>query len=608
MSLASKDDLLDVWRTICDTVAYAFQPVVSTFTGQAVAFEALLRESEYAGFTSITQFFDSAAQDGVILEVNLMLLRRAAAAFHHRILSLPEAETTDVRLYFNIDNRVFEHDDAGDAILGTLRQTTLPADRLTLEISERNVLPEKAHTPEQLPRLRSQGVSIALDDFGSGYSGLQMLYQAGSDTIKIDRFFISHVHQDPTKRIFITNLVSMAHAMGLHVVGEGVERSGEYYVCREIGCDTIQGYLIARPSRNEEDYRLHYPVIDELVAKDRRRNTTAGQVLKERIRPISPIGEGTPILEVLQRFRRERETTFLPVVNGRNEPVGILREHDLKEYVYSPFGISLLMNRSYGDEPYRYVHRVPIVPAHSRIDRVLELAAMETVAEALIITENGQYLGCLDSRALLQILHERELTFAREQNPLTRLPGNAKIAERMADIGRSSRLWTVVAYLDFGSFKPFNDTYGFRVGDRVIQLFADLLRTSGAATRDFVGHVGGDDYLVVAKRQTHELADHLGELQELLNRFSQDVRAFYTAEDRAAGGITAADRDGVSRRFPLLTASAAVVCIPPRAYAIATVGLSDLLSQVKHRAKHSPGAVTAVSALSNLPHRVTATA
>jgi diguanylate cyclase (GGDEF)-like protein len=601
MSLASKDDLLDGWRATCDAVDFAFQPVVSTFTGQAVAFEALLRGSKDVGFTSIAQFFDTAARDGVILEVNLMLLIRAAAAFHHRILSLPEAEVSDVRLYFNIDNRVFDHDDASEALLRTLGQTTLPPDHLTLEISERNILPEKAHSPEQLPRLRSQGVSIALDDFGSGYSGLQMLYQAGSDTIKIDRFFISHVHKDPTKRIFITNLVSMAHAMGLHVVAEGVESSGEYYVCREIGCDTIQGYLIARPSRNAEDYRLHYPVIDELVAKDRRRNTTAGQLLKERIRRISAIVEGTPILDVLQRFRSERETTFLPVVNGRNEPIGILREHDLKEYVYSPFGISLLMNRSYGDEPYRYMRRVPVVPAHSRIDRVLELAAMETVAEALIITENGQYLGCLDSRALLQILHERELTFAREQNPLTRLPGNAKIAERMADIGRPSRRWTAVTYLDFDSFKPFNDTYGFRVGDRVIQLFADLLRTSGVATRDFVGHVGGDDYLLVAKRHRRELVDHLAELQDLLDRFSQDVQSFYTPEDRAAGGITAIDRDDVSRHFPLLTASAAVVFVPPREHTVATAGLSHLLSQAKHWAKHSPGAVTAVSILPNSP-------
>jgi diguanylate cyclase (GGDEF)-like protein len=467
-----------------------------------------------------------------------------------------------------------------------------PTDRLTIEVSETAELPEGAHAPDQLPLFRSRGVHVALDDFGAGYSGLQMLYRAESDVIKIDRFFISDVDKDSTKRIFVTNLVNMAHAMGLHVVGEGVETPQEYYACRDMGCDSIQGYLVARPEPDHARLMRQYPIIEELVALDRRRTRTAGSLLKERIDRIEPIVQGTPILEVLRRFRLERETSFIPVVNGFHEPLGILREHDLKEYVYSPYGISLLMNDNYAQEPYSYVRRVPVAPAQSTIDRILELAAIETTAEAIIITENGGYLGCLNSKTLIQILHERELGFARDQNPLTRLPGNTLIEERMALILRPNRNWTILAYVDFDNFKPFNDTYGFRVGDRVIQLFSNLLHSTGIARRDFAGHVGGDDFVLVMARDEHPLEDALGEIERLLRRFAGDVRSFYDSRDQEAGGIVAADRSGIIRHFPLLTAAAAVAIVPPHTEAIAPTWFSRHLSRLKKQAKHSPGRAT----------------
>ncbi|MDA3950316.1 MAG: GGDEF domain-containing protein, partial [Spirochaeta sp.] len=495
MDIAHRSARLTLWEPVLETVRFAFQPIVNTFSGRVTGYEALLRGWDEAGFASIAAFFQSAVDDELVLEIHTALLKRAITSF----LATPagrapdDIESPSIRLYFNVDNRTFLESSAGAVLLETVVQSELPADRLTLEISELNRLPEAAHHDHHLPLLRNEGVQIALDDFGSGYSDLQLLYHAGSDIIKIDRFFISQIERDSTKRVFVTNLVGMAHAFGIYVVAEGIETAEEYYTCREIGCDSIQGFLIAHPTTDCNHLRRRYSVIDNLIALDRRRRTITGQVLKQRIRQISPIVQGTPILEVLQRFRTDREITFLPMVNRHNEPIGILREHDLKEYVYSPYGIALLSNRAYGHEPYTYIRKVPVVPAHSGIDRLLELAAIDNAAEALIITENGQYIGCLDSHALLQILHERELASARDQNPLTRLPGNTVIAERLAKVSNPAPYATVVTYFDFDTFKPFNDHYGFRIGDRVIQLFADLLRITGIADRDFAGHVGGDD-------------------------------------------------------------------------------------------------------------------
>lgn len=572
---------------------FAFQPVVSTHTGQAIAWEALLRGWERLGFDSIPQVFDRAHGDGTVLEVNAWLLDRAIELFlQARECCADDPQGSLIRLYFNIDNRVFESDHAADTLLEVVTAAGIHPNRVTVEISELRALPEAAQREHQLPTLRSRGVQVALDDFGAGYSGLQMLYEAGSDIIKMDRFFVSGIDQDPTKRIFVTNLVSIAHAMGLHVVAEGVESETEYYVCREIGCDSIQGYLIARPVDRYAMLRTNYPAVEAMVREDRRRTTASGRLLKERINPIKPIALGTPILDVLRRFRTDREASFLPVVNEVNEPVGILREHDLKEYVYSPYGISLLMNQTYGEEPYRYIRRVPVAPAHSRLDRILELAAMETVAEALIITENGQYLGCLDSRTLLQILHEQELVSARDQNPLTRLPGNTLIAERMTEAMQPDEQATIVAYFDFDNFKPFNDSYGFRIGDRVIQMFADLLRRDWLTSFDFAGHVGGDDFVLIMNRPPAQIDEALDSIRETITFFTQDVRVFYDPADIAAGGITAPDRSGRIRTFPLLSASAAVLVVPPRSFAVSTIAVTRHLSLLKNFAKRSSGVPT----------------
>lgn len=603
MNIAHKEERLVYWKSVCEAVSFAFQPVVSSYSGRTIAYEALLRNWELAGFSSISEILDRAWEDDTIAEVNAMLLATAIEAFLEAPLarSSSDEEAAPIRLYFNLDNRVFRDETAGFLLLETIRESRLPPERVTLEISELNRLPHAAHHDRQLPLLRDHRIQIALDDFGTGYSGLQLLYNSRCDLIKIDRFFVSGIESDSTKRIFASNLVNMAHAIGLHVVAEGIETAQEYYICREIGCDSVQGYLIGRPSTDTSGFRRKYSIIDDLIAVNRRENVVAGRVLKQRIHRIPPIVQGTPILDVLQRFRTDREITFLPMVNAHNEPIGILREHDLKEYVYSPYGIALLSNQNYGQEPYAYVRKVPIVPAHSSIDRLLELSAVDTTAEALIVTENGQYVGCLDSRVLLQILHDRELTFARDQNPLTRLPGNTVIADRFSAALDATDHWTVFTYFDFDAFKPFNDHYGFRVGDRVIQLFADRLRIQGITDRDFAGHVGGDDFFAIMARTAQEVPETCGSITELLDQFAADCRAFYNPEHLEAGGIFTQDRHGQLRHFPLMTASAAVLMIPPHPEPLAQNGISSEISKLKHYAKETPGSVAAATYVAPWP-------
>lgn len=600
IAVLQKDQLVSQWSHIADSVQYAFQPLVNTHNGETYGVEALLRGWEPLGFQSIAHFFNRAEEDGLILEVSGFLLQRVIEFFRAHLAAAYGSDGTvgtdgiadnDIRspqrLFFNLDNRIFEFPNAGEYLGRVIEESGFPGDRIVLEITEQTPLPAHAHDDTQLPMLRRKGIQIALDDFGSGFSGLQVLYESQVDIIKIDRFFITDIDRDGAKRIFITNLVNMAHAMGQRVVAEGIETEREYFVCRQIGCDYIQGFMVAKP---QLDYRIllpAYTIVQQLVSSDRRNTASSEQILLKRMSQIPPIAINSPVTDILQRFRKEPETSYIPVVNEHNEPQGILREKDLKAYVYSPYGISLLMNRSYQTEFYSYINRVPIVSIYSRLEHILELYAMNTDADALIITENGAYKGCIDSKTLLQILHERELATARDQNPLSRLPGNTIINEYLSSVFHPSPVWNVLVYFDFDHFKPFNDTYGFRVGDRVILLFADLIRSLANERAAFAGHVGGDDFFLAFEAKSDEIQSRIADVRDILTRFQQDVQPFYPPDAVERGYIEGVDRDGFSRRFSLLGACAAILLIPPHRGSLPVRELGQEITVLKHEAKHS---------------------
>ncbi len=602
MSLVQREKVLEIWNNACKRMNYAFQPVVNTYTGRVFGYEALLRRFEPEGFAAIHQVFDRAAEDGVLEEVNRFLFCRAASLFL-------ESCAPGTRLLFNIDNRLFDERFSETVLPGIISAGGLAAERIVLEISERDPLPENAYRPEQLPSLRTRGIHVALDDFGAGYSGLQVLYQAQVDIIKMDRFFVSGIAEDAPKRIFVTNLVKLAHTMGMSVVAEGVETTADFYTCREIGCDYLQGYLISRPQlpADDEEFPVHYPIISELIEGDRRNDREDQKQIEYRMNVLETLDVDTSMGDVLRRFRSETETSYLPVVNRIGEPLGIIREHDLKEYVYSPYGISLLMNRSYRSDLASFVRKVPVAAIHHRLDRILELYSMDPGAEAIILTKGGTYLGCLDSRSLLQILHRREVATARDQNPLTRLPGNTIINEYLSAAFRPAFSWHSLVYLDFNNFKPFNDRYGFRVGDRVIQLFADSLKMMANSQEVFAGHIGGDDFFLLFEIDRDGIGQMFTDIRRLVRRFAQDVRAFYPPEAIETGYIEGRDRQGEWRRFPLLDISVAVLLVPPHEYYLNGEALSREIALLKKTAKKAPGSLVIASINPDRLHHVGST-
>lgn len=552
------DPKLDLkWWKVLEQLDFALQPIVSVHTGMVYGFEALLRNWDQAGFTSIQDVFDKAFGDQQLYGVDLTL--RSIAMDKFLLTGFHKSK----KLFYNLDNRVLTMPDYSPGNTVELcSQKGLSPTSICFELSERHMLDCYDEPIEILEAYKKQQFRVAIDDFGSGYSGLQLLYQSEPDIVKLDRFFIDAIQGDAKKKLFVTHLVNMAHVMGILVIAEGVETVEELYTCRDIGCDLIQGYLIQRPTQKVEELMAKYPLVENLIQKNRRYRLNTKDLIYQYLEKIEVVSIEQPVLSTLEIFRRYTNLSFIPMVNEASEPLGILREKDLRSYIFSPVGISLLQNTSFKSQNLDFLTRVPIVEIYTRIEKILELYTMAKDVDAILLTENGKYLGVLNSRTLIQIFNEKQLNEARDQNPLSKLPGNMIIHEYLMEVLNTSNGDTLLVYFDFNNFKPFNDTYGFRQGDRVILLFADLLREGAVLNRWFVGHIGGDDFFLGAScHQPQEIEGHLSKVRSLMDKFAEDVKAFYLKKDQDRGSIVAKDRNGRWKRFPLLTVSACAICV-----------------------------------------------
>jgi len=567
------------WVERVALVDYAFQPIVNIHTGVCIGFEALLRDVERAGFTDIQAFLDSAHRDGAIVAVGAMLRRRAVAKFASSAL----ADRT--RLFFNLDNRELEREDYRlEEASHLLAAYGLPPGTLCFELSERHQLPLLQRPIATFATLRQHGQRLAIDDFGIGFSGLQLLCSVEPDFIKIDRFFVSDIAVDPKKRLICASIVAIAHMLGITVIAEGVETLQEFLVCRQVGFDLVQGFFVQRPTTVVEDLAARYPEIAQASRADRRGDSDAG-LITSHIETLPALPAGMEMARVLEKFRKDTIHTFFPIVNELEEPIGILHENALREFAYSPYGKDLLRNPWLKCTLRQFAARCPVADVNMRAERILTLFSLEEDCEGILVVENQRYVGFLSARSLLRIINEKNLALARDQNPLTRLPGNTSIYEFVSEALASQGEASILIYLDFDDFKPFNDIYGFRSGDRAIQMFGELLRNELGRDGHFVGHIGGDDFFVGMRGGDLEAACQSA--SAVAARFREDVQSLYDAADRKRRYMVAKDRSGRRRRYPLLSVSAAVLAVEARNEHTPMEAVLGTISSLKKVAKES---------------------
>jgi EAL domain-containing protein (putative c-di-GMP-specific phosphodiesterase class I)/GGDEF domain-containing protein len=567
------------------TVTFAFQPIVNIHTGRCIGFEALLRNIDRLGYKSISSLFDHAWNKGLLNRLDMILRRLAIAQF-----SQTQA-CRGSKLFFNIDHRCFDgRDYRPNETSKLLEQYSLAPENFVMELSETNDSLVTRHLEESLQLCTEYGFKLAIDDFGRGFSEVQILYGYQPDFIKIDRFFISGLADDSKKQLFVSSIVNLAHVLGVVVLAEGVETEREFLVCKSIGCDLVQGYFIARPTTEHENLQTAYQIVAETNARDRRQRGTDEFLIRDFIKPLQALSIHNDMTTVFEEFRQNKTQSVFPVLGDGQSPLGIVREGDLKDFIYLQYGRELLQNRALGSGLKDFLTRCPIVDINTEVEKILEIYATGEDKDGIIITEDFCYVGFLTADALLRIINEKNMTMARDQNPLTKLPGNNSVVDYLTKgLDHPESDWAFI-YFDFNDFKPFNDRYGFRQGDRAITLFADILQAENLSLPGFLGHVGGDDFFAGFKDLSQD--DIKRFVEHVLEKFKADAEGLYLPEHRTAGKLEAKDRHGQMRSFGLLSCAAAIVHLNRGPRRIEPDELFEVIAKGKKAAKQMETAIS----------------
>ena len=540
------------WDEIIDKLDYAFQPIIYAQSGKLYAVEALLRNvQDIPNITTIDDLFDLVFSNDYLYEFDLLLREKAIKKFAN--INIP-----NLKLFYNLDNRIiYNKNYSSGNTQKILTKYNLSKDKIIFELSEKGTSIEQNALSTMLQRYKQSGYSIAIDDFGIGVSGLKLLYFSEANIIKIDRFFISNIDQDSKKKLFCSSIIDMAHIMGMQVIAEGVETQKEFYTCKDIGADFIQGFLVQKPTKNINEIKPIYNDISNLILDDKREDQNKF-IDEQFIDKIEPLPVNSSLYDIILHFKKNTEHNFVPIIDEFRYFLGIIYESDIKKISYSQYGLSLAQNQNFSTTLLKYLKPALSVEMAWGIDKILEMYNLNFQNSlGIFITNSDKYLGFINLNSLLTMSYKRNIEIATNQSPLTKLPGNNQIEKFIANSFRNIQINTThIIYFDFNDFKPFNDIYGFRQGDRAILIFSELLQKR-YPKNSFIAHIGGDDFFVGLTDFTFEDVFEL--TLDIQNEFKYSAKNLYSNEDKELGYIVSKDRFGTTRNFNLLSVSCAIV-------------------------------------------------
>lgn len=252
-----KDEMARDLRRAIDQneLTLAYQPQCDKTAEKIVAIEALARWTHPTiGVISPTSFIPIAEETGLMDDLGLWVLRRACRDAHR---------WPKLAIAVNVSPTQFKHPRFVERVIAILEEFNLAPGRLELEVTESVFAGSDNAILRSLKRLKDLGVKVALDDFGSGYSSLSYLRRFPFDTLKVDRDFISAVHDSPEAQAILRTIIQLGKALGMTIVAEGVEERQQIDFLRDNDCHRMQGYYISRPLSVEAldeflmDHELH---------------------------------------------------------------------------------------------------------------------------------------------------------------------------------------------------------------------------------------------------------------------------------------------------------------------------------------------------------------
>jgi len=555
-----------------------FQPIVSLSDADIIGYEALSRGPEGSILEWPNALFSTAAKFDLVWELEY-LCRGAALERAKNIIP-------NKMLFLNVDpNIINDHRFQKGQTEDMLRKFQANAGNVIFEITEKTAIQDYKSFCRILDNYTSQGYKIAIDDTGSGYSGLRTLAETRPNFIKVDMELVHDIDKDNLKQAMMKALYDFSVSTNSKIIAEGIETQNELSTLIGIGVPYGQGFFLQKPQPDFADlpYATKKLIIDINSQKKRELYHTpitmpVGEIAQqEHGFPPSTLG-----YKALNHFSKYPTCQGFAIVDN-DRAIGLLMKGKLLANLATQYGVAVYMNRPIlslmDKDPLIVDYNTPIeVVSKSSLSR-----KEDDIYDYILVTKEDKYYGTVTIKKLLEKTTQLELNRAKHANPLTGLPGNVLIEGELDKLLRESSDYAVI-YIDLDNFKAYNDVYGFEHGDKVLCFTASIVKDelSKYHSKDtFLGHIGGDDFIAITRfSNVSDLCDRI------ISIFNTNVLDYYKNDHRDKGCIIAKNRHGQLEEFPIMSLSIAIVTNKQRNFAN-VFEIGEAASRLKKKCKLS---------------------
>ena len=532
-------------------ITTVYQPIVSLINGTIIGYEALSRGPEDSILRCPDRLFEIANICNRTWDLELLC----------RVKAIERASNLDADkfLFINVDPHIFKDEKFKKGFTKDfLAQHNMSPESIIFEITEKTCVEDYKSFKAALNNYVEQGYKIAIDDTGSGYSGLKMLSETKPHYVKIDMDLVRNIHEDTFKQSLIECFVKLSEVTNMKLIAEGIETEAELSTLIKLGVYAGQGYFLSRPAGTFLD--IPTSVKDFIKKRNKlKRNyssiTSLSNNIGEIVRMDDTFSVSTCCGTIKKYFNSNEEITGACIVNN-DFPVGLIMKHSLDSALATMYGVSVFSKRPIS----LVMDTSPLIVDYytcvSEVSKEAMSRKADNIYDYIIVTKNNKYYGIVTIKSLLDFTTTLERNYAMQLNPLTELPGNSIIRSSINNSIETGRKCCIL-YFDLDNFKVYNDTYGFENGDKILKYTAQLIQTELSNLfpyNGFLGHIGGDDFVCLLENSL-ENCEKL--CNKIIKKFDEEILNFYNEKDRKSRYIEAVDRRGNKDLFSLTSLSVA---------------------------------------------------
>ena len=387
-----------ITRLIADrALAAVFQPIVDLGSGTVVGYEGLIRGPRGTDLEPPAALFAQAAREGETIALEQAAARTCLDAF--------AALGCDGKLFLNFSaGTILKLASERERARQLLVRARIGAERIVIELTEQNAIPDVAQIGPAVAALRDAGIQFALDDYGTANASMNLWLRLHPDVVKIDRFFIHDIARDPLKFEAVKAMQHFAQASGAKLIAEGIENESDLIVVRDMGICCVQGFLLGRP--NAQPSRVVAPAARDAIRAPHiavfpgatRSVRPAGTIAGKMLVPAPALPRDATSNDVLDLFNRMPDLHAVALVE-RGRPVALVNRRGFIDRFALPYHREV-----FGKKPcLQFANDAPLMidnaTTFEQLAMLLASHDQRYLADGFVITEHGRYVGARHRRA-----------------------------------------------------------------------------------------------------------------------------------------------------------------------------------------------------------------